>query len=55
LNNTGLAAHIDLNPPVRAGLVKKPEEYRWNSIGYHIQTNNNDNFLSLDCSIAGSV
>ena len=40
-------AYIDLNP-MRAGLVKKPEAYRWNSIGYHIQTNNKDDFLSLD-------
>ena len=40
-------AYIDLNP-VRAGIVEKPEDYRWNSIGYHIQTNNADNFLSLD-------
>jgi len=40
-------AYIDLNP-VRAGLVARPEEYRWNSIGYHIQTNNKDDFLSLD-------
>ncbi len=40
-------AYIDLNP-VRAGIVEKPEDYRWNSIGYHIQTNNKDNFLSLD-------
>ena len=40
-------AYIDLNP-VRAGLVDRPEEYRWNSLGYHIQTDNKDNFLSLD-------
>jgi putative transposase len=40
-------AYIDLNP-VRAGLVKRPEDYRWNSIGFHIQTNNKDNFLSMD-------
>jgi REP element-mobilizing transposase RayT len=40
-------AYIDLNP-VRAGLVVRPEEYRWNSIGYHIQSNNKDDFLSLD-------
>jgi len=40
-------AYIDLNP-VRAGIVEKPEEYRWNSIGYHVQTNNKDRFLSLD-------
>ena len=40
-------AYIDLNP-VRAGLVEKPEDYRWNSIGYHVQTGNRDRFLSLD-------
>jgi putative transposase len=40
-------AYIDLNP-VRAKIVKKPEEYRWSSLGYHAQTNNKDNFLSLD-------
>ncbi len=40
-------AYIDLNP-VRAGIVDKPEDYRWNAIGYHIQTDNKDNFLSLD-------
>ena len=26
----------------------RPEQYRWNSLGYHIQTNNQDNFLSTD-------
>ena len=40
-------AYIDLNP-VRAGIVEKPEDYRWNSIGYHVQTKNKDDFLSLD-------
>ena len=40
-------AYIDLNP-LRAGLVDRSEEYRWNSLGYHIQTGNKDNFLSLD-------
>ena len=40
-------AYIDLNP-LRASIVKRPEEYRWNSLGYHIQTNNRDNFLSTD-------
>jgi len=40
-------AYIDLNP-VRAGLVEKPEEYRWCSLGYHVQTNNKDSILSLD-------
>ena len=39
--------HIDLNP-LRAGLVNRPEDYRWNSLGYHVQTGNKDNFLSLD-------
>ena len=40
-------AYIDLNP-VRAGMVKKPEDYRWNSLGYHFQTGNRDQFLSFD-------
>ncbi len=40
-------AYIDLNP-VRAGIVDKPEDYRWNSIGYHVQADNKDGFLSLD-------
>ena len=40
-------AYIDLNP-LRAGIVSRPEEYRWNSLGYHVQTNNRDSFLSTD-------
>ena len=40
-------AYIDLNP-VRAGIVEKPEEYRWGSLGYHVQRQNEDGFLSLD-------
>ena len=40
-------AYIDLNP-IRAGLVECPEDYRWNSLGYHIQTGNKGDFLSLD-------
>ena len=40
-------AYIDLNP-LRAGITKRPEQYRWNSIGYHMQTNNQDKFLSTD-------
>ena len=40
-------AYVYLNP-VRAGLVEKPEDYRWCSLGYHMQTNNRDGFLSLD-------
>jgi hypothetical protein len=40
-------AYIDLNP-LRAGLVDRPEDYRWNSLGYHLQTENKDRFLSTD-------
>ena len=40
-------AYIDLNP-LRAGLVDRPEDYRWNSLGYHLQTHNKDHFLSTD-------
>jgi putative transposase len=40
-------AYIDLNP-IRAGIVKKPEEYRWFSLGYHVQAKNRDQFLSTD-------
>ncbi len=44
-------AYIDLNP-VRAQIVEKPEEYRWSSIGYHVQRNNEGEFLSLDFGLA---
>ena len=40
-------AYIDLNP-FRAGIAKKPESYRWCSLGYHVQSHNADGFLSLD-------
>jgi len=40
-------AYIDLNP-LRAGIVDRPEDYRWSSLGYHIQTENKDRFLSTD-------
>jgi putative transposase len=40
-------AYIDLNP-LRAGLVDRPEDYRWNSLGYHLQARNKDRFLSTD-------
>ncbi|WP_300671994.1 transposase [Desulfoluna sp.] len=40
-------AYIDLNA-VRAGIVTRPEDYRWCSIGHHMQTGNRDDFLSLD-------
>ncbi len=29
-------SYIDLNP-IRAGIVERPEDYRWNSLGYHLQ------------------
>lgn len=45
-------AYIDLNP-VRAGLVKRPEDYRWSSLGYHVQNGNRDGLLSLDFGLAG--
>jgi REP element-mobilizing transposase RayT len=40
-------AYIDLNA-VRAGIVTRPENYRWCSLGYHSQTGNRDGFLSTD-------
>ena len=40
-------AYVDLNP-VRAGIVERPEQYRWCSLGYHVQTKNKDALLSLD-------
>ena len=40
-------AYIDLNP-VRAGICEVPEDYRWCSLGYHVQSGNKDGFLSLD-------
>jgi len=39
--------YVVLNP-LRAGLVDRPEKYRWNSLGYHIQTENKERFLSTD-------
>jgi putative transposase len=38
--------YIDLNP-VRAGLVQRPEDYRWCSLGYRVQQGNRDGFLSF--------
>ncbi len=42
-----LLAYVDLNP-IRAGIVQRPEEYRWCSLGYHIQASNKDRLLSVD-------
>ena len=44
-------AYIDLNP-VRAGIVQRPEDYRWSSLGHHAQTGNRDTLLSLDFGLA---
>ena len=40
-------AYIDLNL-IRAGLTAKSEDYRWSSIGYHVQTDNKNRFLSTE-------
>ena len=40
-------AYIELNP-LRAGLVKLPEEYRWSSFSYRLARGYRDNFLSFD-------
>jgi len=40
-------AYIDLNP-IRAGVVEKPEDYRWSSIGYRIQSGNKGGFLTFE-------
>ena len=42
-----LLAYVDLNP-IRAGVVRKPEYYTWCSLGYHLQTGNKDDLLSVD-------
>ena len=49
-----LLAYVDLNP-IRAGIVKKPESYRWSSMGYHSQKGNKDNWLSLDFGIHENI
>ena len=45
-----LLAYVDLNP-VRAGLAERPEDYRWSSLGYRLQTGNEGGFLSLDLGL----
>ncbi len=42
-----LLAYIDLNP-VRAGIVDKPEDYRWSSLGYLVQRGNKDGLIDLN-------
>ncbi|MBI5016136.1 MAG: hypothetical protein HZB55_11720 [Deltaproteobacteria bacterium] len=43
-------AYVDLNP-VRAAIVERPEDYRWSSLGYHLQTGNTEGFLSLNLGL----
>ena len=43
-------AYIDLNP-IRAGIVAKPEDYRWSGLGHLIQTGNRDALISLDLGL----
>ncbi|GAB6059215.1 transposase [Desulfonatronum parangueonense] len=45
-----LLAYVDLNP-VRAGLVQKPEDYRWSGLGYLLQTGNRLGLLDLDLGL----
>jgi REP element-mobilizing transposase RayT len=47
-----LLAYVDLNP-VRAGMVERPDDYRWNSLGYHLHSGNKNCFLSLDFGLTG--
>jgi hypothetical protein len=43
-------AYIDLNP-LRAGLVDRPEEYRWSSLGYRFRSSRKDDFLSWNLGL----
>ena len=45
-----LLAYIDLNP-VRAGIVTKPEDYRWSGLGYLVQTGNRHGLIDLDLGL----
>jgi len=40
-------AYIDLNS-IRAGIVKRPEDYRWSSIGFRVMSNKSNKFLSFE-------
>jgi putative transposase len=42
-----LLAYVDLNP-IRAGIVDKPEDYRWSTLGYLVQRGNNDGLIDLN-------
>jgi putative transposase len=41
-----LLAYVDLNP-IRAGIMDKPEDYRWSTLGYLIQRGNKDSLIDL--------
>ena len=43
-------AYIDLNP-IRAGLVDRPEDYHWSSLGYRFRTSRRDKFLSWNLGL----
>ena len=43
-------AYIDLNP-VRAGLVDRPEDYRWSSLGYRFRSSHKEEFLSWNLGL----
>jgi REP element-mobilizing transposase RayT len=43
-------AYIDLNP-IRAGLVDRPEEYHWSSLGYRFRSSRKDGFLSWNMGL----
>ncbi len=43
-------AYIDLNP-VRAALVEQPEDYRWCTLGYLVQSGNRDDLLALEFGV----
>ncbi|WP_082863634.1 transposase, partial [Thermodesulfatator autotrophicus] len=44
-------AYIELNP-VRAGIVERPENYRWCSLGYRSRRGTGKNFLSLNLGLS---
>lgn len=43
-------AYIDLNP-IRASIVEQPEEYRWCTLGYLVQSKNKGKLLSLEFGV----
>ncbi|AEH45536.1 hypothetical protein Thein_1678 [Thermodesulfatator indicus DSM 15286] len=43
-------AYIELNP-VRVGIVDKPEDYRWCSLGYRARLGTGENFMTLNLGL----